>query len=97
MTKKTKTKMITVDTEAHEGLLWAKKQLRKTGVRDPTHSDAIRYLISKRQDQLEGDLEDSVEGRSCTLCFYKVDASEDEDKAAELMADHFESDHGYEG
>ena len=38
------TKRITVDHNAHEMLLWAKRQLQRTGVKSPSHSDAIRYL-----------------------------------------------------
>lgn len=40
----TETKMITVDHNAHEMLMWAKRQIQRTGVKSPSHSDAIRYL-----------------------------------------------------
>jgi hypothetical protein len=89
--------MITVDTEAHKDLLWAKELLRKTGVRDPTHSVAVRWLTAKRQEQLETDLEESIETRSCQICKYRVDASEPSESAEELMQDHFHLDHGYDG
>jgi len=43
--KKTHTpRVISVDYNAHEILLWAKEQLNKGGVAGATHSDAIRYL-----------------------------------------------------
>lgn len=39
---------ISIDDNAHDILLWAKEQIRKTGFEKPSHSDAIRYLKIKK-------------------------------------------------
>ncbi|MFO7881011.1 MAG: hypothetical protein R6U52_00570 [Kosmotogaceae bacterium] len=37
-------KTVTVDDNAHNILLWAKKQMKSQGIEKPSHSEAIRWM-----------------------------------------------------
>ena len=41
-------KMIRIDNNSHAILLDAKIELKKRGIENPTHSDAIRWLKNKK-------------------------------------------------
>lgn len=46
-------KMIRIDTNSHAILLSAKVELKKIGVENPSHSDAIRWLKNKKAIAIE--------------------------------------------
>jgi hypothetical protein len=41
------TKTITIDQNAYDILLWAKKESRTQGIDNPDHSEAIRFMKNK--------------------------------------------------
>jgi hypothetical protein len=70
-----------------------RKEEKSIDLDEKSAADKYRLLQAQQLiEQMEA-LEVSIRDRVCHICGYRVDASEPDDSARELMQDHFDIEH----